>query len=77
MNNEQFIELNENFVKFLFEAVKEYECSFSEIVGIVMARMVSLAIHSNNHEEMLTLLPAMEKTLMETNTDGNLSRRFH
>lgn len=63
MTDEQMVDFNENFIKFLFDSAIDYNMGFNEIAGIVLARMTSIAIHSNNTHQMLMLLPEMEKTL--------------
>jgi hypothetical protein len=67
MNEEQFVTLNEDFIDFLQKVVRNYEVSFPQLAGIIMARMTSLAVISNSQSTMLELLPAMEKTLRDNN----------
>ena len=71
MLDHRIVEITEDFDDFLIKIVLNYEVTYPELAGIIMARMVTLAQNSGGEDIMLRLLPHMEKTLKQgMNTDG-------
>jgi hypothetical protein len=69
MKTEEIVTLNEDFDDFLYKVVKNYDIGFSEVAGVFMAKMVRLAIDSNNCDVLLMLMNCAEMTIREK--DGN------
>jgi len=71
MLNTKMLEITEDFDDFLMKIVLNYEVTYAELAGIIMARMVTLAQNSGGEEIMLKLLPHMENTL-KGSQDGRI-----
>jgi hypothetical protein len=71
MINTKMLEITEDFDDFLMKIVLNYEVTYAELAGIIMARMVTLAQNSGGEEIMLKLLPHMENTL-KGSQDGRI-----
>jgi len=70
MIDQKLIDITEDFDDFLKKIVANYEVSYAGLVGIIMARMVTLAQISGSEEIMLKLIPHMQQTLI-TGMDSN------
>ena len=66
----KILEITEDFDDFLMKIVSNYEVTYPELAGIIMARMVTLAQNSGGEYIMLKLLPHMEKTLKQGLDNG-------
>jgi hypothetical protein len=66
----KIIEITEDFDDFLMKVVLNYEVTYPELAGIIMARMVTLAQNSGGEDIMLRLLPHIEKTLKQGLENG-------
>jgi hypothetical protein len=71
MISTKMLEITEDFDDFLMKIVLNYEVTYAELAGIIMARMVTLAQNSGGEEIMLKLLPHMENTL-KGSQDGRI-----
>jgi hypothetical protein len=72
MTDEQIATLNGDFDDFLFKVVRNYDINYAALVGVIMARMVTLAKISESQDVLLLLLPHIENTLK-----GERNGRIH
>jgi len=70
MIDQKLMDITEDFDDFLKKVVANYDVSYAGLVGIIMARMVTLAQISGGEEIMLKMLPHMQQTLI-TGMDSN------
>jgi len=70
MIDQKLMDITEDFDDFLKKVVANYDVSYAGLVGIIMARMVTLAQISGGEEIMLKLIPHMQQTLI-TGMDSN------
>jgi hypothetical protein len=70
MIDQKLVDITDDFDDFLKKVVANYEVSYAGLVGIIMARMVTLAQISGGEEIMLKLIPHMQQTLI-TGMDSN------